>query len=450
MILIYNGLNPTLVIIATSGEQFTVDWGDDSAIETFTGTGDQQYVKHNYTYIPGTYFKTITITGTTEDCKFTYFYSSRVAVHFDASEAPSLKELHIASKHESPFPLTLNLSNCTALELLSCNGNNVYDLDLSDCTSLKDLGISRNFLSNLDVSNTALETGNIGYNCLPLSQCYPIYLKPTVFDGVTLWKQTQVAQTIWVGESIDLSSEKEFGGFATNFAVLKGHWNSGVLAPDSVFSFKDWIFSFHSGGQFSILMDNNAAMPSFYHISSGIPIHVKVPVEEITNIPTTAIATIPLDFNPIVLPYDAPYIPITWSVSDTGTTGATITGSRLNTKAPGTIIVTATLKNATPAGDYTQDFTIEVKPLGIDDPAQKLSKINLYPNPTTGELIIESRDLFISKIEVLNMRGQIVSSYPFNILSAHHTVDISHLNNGTYFVRVGTNQGEIVRKVVKQ
>jgi hypothetical protein len=46
-------------------------------------------------------------------------------------------------------------------------------------------------------------------------------------------------------------------------------------------------------------------------------------------------------------------------------------------------------------------------------------------------------------------KSGIVLSHHFNILSAHHRIDISELQAGIYFVKVFTTQGEIVKKVVK-
>ena len=52
---------------------------------------------------------------------------------------------------------------------------------------------------------------------------------------------------------------------------------------------------------------------------------------------------------------------IVWSVQNAGTTGATISGSTLNTTAAGTVTVMATVVNgASESSDYTQDFTITV------------------------------------------------------------------------------------------
>jgi hypothetical protein len=77
-----------ITINASNEKQFTINWGDDSEIETETGTGQDQEIKHYYTnkndYI-------INIIGTTPDCFFTVFAISTSAyywlTHLDVSKS---------------------------------------------------------------------------------------------------------------------------------------------------------------------------------------------------------------------------------------------------------------------------------------------------------------------------------------------------------------------------
>jgi len=63
-----------------------------------------------------------------------------------------------------------------------------------------------------------------------------------------------------------------------------------------------------------------------------------------------------------VYPDDASYTDIVWSVSNAGTTRATIKGDVLTTKAEGTVIIAATIVNGLSEGkNFTQDFSIFVK-----------------------------------------------------------------------------------------
>jgi uncharacterized repeat protein (TIGR02543 family) len=67
---------------------------------------------------------------------------------------------------------------------------------------------------------------------------------------------------------------------------------------------------------------------------------------DITGVPTTAVVGVPLTLTGTVVPTDAIKKDITWSIKDAGTTGATLSGSTLNTTASGLVTVTARIKDA--------------------------------------------------------------------------------------------------------
>jgi hypothetical protein len=86
-----------------------------------------------------------------------------------------------------------------------------------------------------------------------------------------------------------------------------------------------------------------------------------IAVTGITGVPTTATAGTGLALSGTALPNNATNQMIVWSVSNAGTTGATISGSTLNTTAAGTVTVRATITNGlTISSNYTQDFNITV------------------------------------------------------------------------------------------
>jgi len=442
-------MTPWVEIIATQGEQFTVDWGD-GCIETYMGEGGDysQFIGCHYLPDPSFCPTHIIITGSTPECKFSYIYATFI-ISFDASEAPSLKKIDLSNLTCEQFILQYaNLSNCSLLENLSIIACSLKNIDLSDCISLRDLEVVWNKLSVLDVSNTRLEVFGCTYNCLPLSQLYPIYLKLPYPKWGDFYLQTLPTQTIVANHAVDFSSEKEFGGVPTAFYVYKG---SEPALPDE-YSIKDGIITFYSGGIYTVYMYNSVFVvpPPCRPPLIEVTVIVKAPVQEIINVPATAVAGTPLLLSGTVIPNDATNKTIIWSVKDTGATGVTISGNWFRTKTEGTAIITATIKNGCLDSNYVQHFTIEVKPLGVHDPAQELSKVTVYPNPATNELEIENGNLFIYKIEMRDMGGRMVLSQPFNILSAHHRIDVSNLNSGLYFVKIFTERGDVVQKVLKQ
>ena len=78
--------------------------------------------------------------------------------------------------------------------------------------------------------------------------------------------------------------------------------------------------------------------------------------------------------------------------------------------------------------------------------------LRIYPNPTTGELRIENGELRIENVEIFDIYGRKQSHV--SRVTCHETgearINISHLSAGIYFLRIHTEAGEVVRKVVKE
>jgi len=86
-----------------------------------------------------------------------------------------------------------------------------------------------------------------------------------------------------------------------------------------------------------------------------------IAVTSITGVPTAATVSAPLNLTSTVAPSNATNQTISWGVHDAGTTGATISGNTLNTTAPGTVTVRATITNGAAVGTpFIQDFPIIV------------------------------------------------------------------------------------------
>ena len=76
------------------------------------------------------------------------------------------------------------------------------------------------------------------------------------------------------------------------------------------------------------------------------------------------------------------------------------------------------------------------------------SKVKIYPNPTSGLFTIDSENMNIDRVEIYDALGRVISSS--NPSQTHlHTVDLSQMNQGIYFVKVFSQGGVITRKVQK-
>jgi len=108
-------------------------------------------------------------------------------------------------------------------------------------------------------------------------------------------------------------------------------------------------------------------------------------------------------------------------------------------------IFTFTFENVKANGTIEAIF---VENVGINE--NMLSSISIYPNPTTGELRIESVGLRIEGIEIYDIIGENVYFNHLIPTSPNHHINISHLKAGLYLVKIQTEAGEVVKKVLKE
>ena len=69
-------------------------------------------------------------------------------------------------------------------------------------------------------------------------------------------------------------------------------------------------------------------------------------------------------------------------------------------------------------------------------------QFNIYPNPATDYLVIETNDLTVTDIQIFDVLGRQVKT--FMITGNNHQYSISDLAGGTYFIKIG----EEVKKII--
>ena len=119
-----------------------------------------------------------------------------------------------------------------------------------------------------------------------------------------------------------------------------------------------------------------------------------------------------------------------------------------NTLVPGTGMSTEYLDYSI---NYIDDINFSYEAKGkveanadAFDANADLESIEVYPNPTTGNLYIDA--MGIQKVECYNQMGQLVRVYD-NVLNS---IDLNNLSEGVYTLRITVPQGVTVRKVVKK
>ena len=77
------------------------------------------------------------------------------------------------------------------------------------------------------------------------------------------------------------------------------------------------------------------------------------------------------------------------------------------------------------------------------------AQLSVFPNPVNDKCYINYLDLNISKVELIESTGKVVSSFQFPVSSAPYSFDISQYRAGVYFVKVYTDKSVFVRKIIK-
>ena len=75
--------------------------------------------------------------------------------------------------------------------------------------------------------------------------------------------------------------------------------------------------------------------------------------------------------------------------------------------------------------------------------------LNIYPNPANDRLYIEAEDE-INDVVIYTITGVIVGQQTTDNRQQSLSIDLSGLNAGIYFVKINTNQGEIVKRFIKR
>ena len=102
-------------------------------------------------------------------------------------------------------------------------------------------------------------------------------------------------------------------------------------------------------------------------------------------------------------------------------------------------------------GDTIQDIEYEITETGINNNTVGITSfvkdenLKIYPNPVQNTLHLQSSST-IEQVSIYDISGRMLQQ----IANPSQEVNISHLANGIYLVKVKTAGGEVVKKIVKQ
>ena len=95
--------------------------------------------------------------------------------------------------------------------------------------------------------------------------------------------------------------------------------------------------------------------------------------------------------------------------------------------------------------DATATFSEDCSALNIDDKLLAQSII-FYPNPVSDVLTIDSKKASLMRVEIFSILGKKVKK----INSNFEAIKIDNLSKGVYLVRIFSDKGEVVKKMIKK
>ena len=85
-----------------------------------------------------------------------------------------------------------------------------------------------------------------------------------------------------------------------------------------------------------------------------------------------------------------------------------------------------------------------------EDAVEELASLfNIYPNPVENELFIET-EMIVEEIAIYDVYGRQTMCQQVNETTSQQVVDVADLKAGVYFVKIVTDNGEVVKRFVKK
>ena len=77
------------------------------------------------------------------------------------------------------------------------------------------------------------------------------------------------------------------------------------------------------------------------------------------------------------------------------------------------------------------------------------NKLEIYPNPANDKLYIETESV-VEEVSIYTLTGVMVGQQTTDNRQQTLSIDVTNLNSGVYFVKIVTNEGEVVKRIVKK
>jgi len=131
-----------------------------------------------------------------------------------------------------------------------------------------------------------------------------------------------------------------------------------------------------------------------------------------------------------------------------GVNNVTATGASTTYTYPDNGTYTVTLNLINECGDttkVTKVITVSTSTVGLVE-LEDNTTINVYPNPAKDVLFIANEgNAMIESIHVIDIFGKTISSTTINASKSNHSLNIKDLKAGTYYLKLQTPQGLVVK-----
>jgi Leucine-rich repeat (LRR) protein len=321
---------------------------------------------------------------------------------------------------------SLDVSELTNLQTLTCRSNKLTSLDVSELTNLRYLGCENNQLTSLDVAGlTNLQYLGCDYNQL------------TSLDVSELTNLQELSC-----ENNQLTSLDVAG--LTNLQSLRCDNNQLTLLDVSRLTNLQSLYC--DNNQLTSL--NVSALTNLQYLECYNNQLTSLDVSGLTNLQWLEC----YDQNPTLTlvgaeDYYSKEIELNEPTETEFATGIRYENNKLISTNSG---IDSTPFEVEVTG-WTYKMNGEITLLydeinGI--PAIENTNINIYPNPVKDELRIESGDLKIASVEIVDLAGKKI--FTFNSQLSTHSINVSALPQGIYFVKLETDKGIVTKKIIKE
>jgi hypothetical protein len=394
-----------------TGKICAINWGDGTQPDIITGVGANGTIfKHTY-IVPGNYKVSIS-EDENIDCPLMYFRWNIFDENINDYTITSI-DIRRASKIEAFGVGNTKIKNLDVrynpnLQQLICTDSQLTSLDVSRNKSLNDIHCDGNQLTNLDLTqNTKLTVVTCNQN-----QLVNLDVSNNPFLWLLYCSNNQLT-------NLDISNNHEL----VNFSCSENQLTSLDISNNKLLK--------------SILCGNNAiSLKDIYTISQRNDISFKSLGWQILPIQNVPLNT-PISIDTVFYGANTVFTEYHGAVENTD---YTLAGGYITFLKRGDYLIYITNPSIGDDVKLIAQYKV-IEPTKIEKIS--VSDIKLYPNPAKNDLFIKS-DFPVERVEIYNPSGlRVLAEVNFA-----EKIDVSHLANGIYFVRIYGESTIVTQKII--